>query len=88
MSLCLVSLAGMTLARAALAIEPPSPDVITCWYNENQVLTGSSPAPSGAAAGVKTQHAGSGERAWSVTVEGRNAAACPAKLPISTISQE
>lgn len=88
LSLCVATLAGIALNRPAMALGPPAPDVMTCWYNENEVLTGSSPAPEGSAAGVKAQHAGSGEHAWSYTVAGRDGSACPAKLPISTVTHE
>lgn len=60
----------------------------TCWYDENGALTGSEPAAPDAKEGSKTQVAGSGAHAWSYTVAGANHAACPAKLPVSTITRE
>jgi hypothetical protein len=89
LSLWLVTLAGMAFGPAAIAAEPPQPEVITCWYNQNEQLTGSSAAPAGAVAGVKTQrNNGSGNHAWSYTIEGRDASACPAKLPVGSVMQE
>ncbi len=60
----------------------------TCWYDENGSLTGSEPAEADAAVGSKTQVAASGAHAWKYTVAGSNQLACPAKLPVSTISRK
>ncbi len=55
----------------------------TCWYNDNQELTGSETAPPGAKPGTAAQ-AGSGEHAWSYIISGHDGKMCPAKLPVST----
>lgn len=59
----------------------------TCWYDENGALTGSEPAAADATVGSKTQVAASGAHAWKYTVAGSDQVACPAKLPVSTISR-
>jgi hypothetical protein len=60
----------------------------TCWYDENGIFTGYAPAPEGAKPGTKTQAAASGTHAWSFTVAGDDPAACPAKLPVSTFTEQ
>jgi hypothetical protein len=77
--------AGMAAAQAppAAAITATG-DALTCWYDENGAFTGSAPAPQGSMAGSKVQVGSSGEHTWSYTVAGHDAAACPAKLPVST----
>jgi hypothetical protein len=59
---------------------------LTCWYDESGTYTGYAPAPAGATAGTKTQTAASGAHTWSYTVAGEDPAACPAKLPVSTLT--
>ena len=61
---------------------------LTCWYDENGIYTGYAPAPEGAKAGTKTQTAASGAHAWSYTVAGTDPAACPARLPVSTLTEQ
>jgi hypothetical protein len=57
--------------------------VTTCWYNDNQELTGSETAPPGAKPGTSAQ-VGSGNHAWSYIISGHDGKLCPAKLPVST----
>jgi hypothetical protein len=59
----------------------------TCWYDENGTLTGSEPAAGDATVGSKTQVASSGAHTWKYTAAGADEVACPAKLPVSTISR-
>lgn len=60
----------------------------TCWYDENGRLTGSELAAADETIGSKTRVATSGAHAWKYTVAGADAVACPAKLPVSTISPQ
>jgi hypothetical protein len=72
---------------SARTFSAPAPH-LTCWYDESGAYTGYAPAPEGAKAGTKTQTAASGAHAWSYTVAGTDPAACPARLPVSTLTEQ
>jgi hypothetical protein len=78
-TLAIGSPAGAQIRLAANQVR-----LTTCWYNENRELTGSEAAPPGASAGTTTQGEASGNHAWSYTVAGEGAKACPARLPVSS----
>jgi hypothetical protein len=75
-------------AVPAWANEASDAGLITCWYNQNGKLTGSTPAEAGAKPGTTIQTAEGGDRAWNRTVVGDDASACPAKLPVSSIATQ
>jgi hypothetical protein len=77
------------MATMASAGEPRSEitEMRTCWYDENGTLTGSEPAADDAIVGSKNQVASSGAHTWKYTAAGADEVACPAKLPVSTISR-
>jgi hypothetical protein len=95
MMLSAVSILSLT-AMPPAEMSPGSPSarpmaagvsLVTCWYDEKGVFTGSAPAAKGVAAGTKSQAAASGPHAWSYTIEGNDGSACPAKLPVSSFVQ-
>ena len=75
-------------SRGAARILSEPASHLTCWYDESGAYTGYAPAPEGAKAGTKTQAAASGAHAWSYTVAGTDPAACPARLPVSTFTEQ
>lgn len=79
---CLSALAQAPAVQPAAAAAMQG-GLTTCWYNDNQELTGSETAPPGAKVGTAVQ-TGSGQHAWSYVIAGHDAKMCPAKLPVST----
>jgi len=76
----LVLIAASPVASAQAPLRIADNGLITCYYNDAGDYTGADTAQPGAQAGAPV-HDGSGDYAWSYTIEAPNGTACPRKLP-------
>jgi hypothetical protein len=94
MTVYLLSLAGSVWAQTPgpgqfrlLAEQVGAAHSITCWYDESGTLTGATQAAPGAGVGTKIKGESGGAHSWGYTVAGHDSSVCPAKLPVSTLTQ-
>ena len=76
----IVLLSASSLASAQSPLRVADAGLITCYYNNAGDYTGADSAQPGAQPGAPV-HNGSGDYAWSYTIQAPDGNSCPKKLP-------